>query len=161
LEHVEEEEMEEVEMREEIHKSATTSELPETSEAALDGLENYKEVAEREQEDAASEMGEDGAYEEQTAKRSFWPPSREQLFTLLPFVGFVLLGAILRFWGLGDKPLHHDESLHAYFGLQLMHNLESWSSCFNTGACYHYDPLTHGPFQFHIIAFFYKISQLL
>jgi hypothetical protein len=31
-------------------------------------------------------------------------PSREQLIQWAPFVGIVLLGAILRFWGLGDKP---------------------------------------------------------
>ena len=69
---------------------------------------------------------------------------------------------MLRFWGLGDKPLHHDESLHAYFSLQLMHNMENWISCFNpNNSCYHYDPLLHGPFQFHFIALVYKISQLL
>jgi predicted membrane-bound mannosyltransferase len=94
--------------------------------------------------------------------RPFFPPSREQLLSWLPFVGVVLLGAILRFWGLGDKPLHHDESLHAYFSLQLMHNMENWLACFSpNSACYHYDPLLHGPFQFHIIALVYKISQLL
>ncbi len=79
-----------------------------------------------------------------------------------PFWGVILLGAILRFWGLGDKPLHHDESLHAYFALQLMHNLENWSGCFSgTLSCYRYDPLLHGPFQFHAIALVYKVSQLL
>jgi len=92
------------------------------------------------------------------------PPTREQLLYVASFWGIVLLGAVLRFWGLGDKPLHHDESLHAYFSLQLMHNLENWSACFNPPpgyACYQYDPLLHGPFQFHIIALVYKISQLL
>lgn len=92
------------------------------------------------------------------------PPTREQLLYGISFWGIILLGAVLRFWGLGDKPLHHDESLHAYFSLQLMHNLENWSTCFNPPpgyACYQYDPLLHGPFQFHIIALVYKISQLL
>jgi len=89
-------------------------------------------------------------------------PTREQFWLWMPFLCVVLLGALLRFWGLGDKPLHHDESLHAYFSLQLMHNLENWQSCFNrTMGCYKYDPLLHGPFQFHAIAFMYKISQLL
>ncbi|GAC1472337.1 MAG: hypothetical protein PVS3B1_11580 [Ktedonobacteraceae bacterium] len=89
-------------------------------------------------------------------------PTREQLWQWVPFLGIVLLGAILRFWGLGDKPLHHDESLHAYFSLQLMHNLENWQSCFKrTISCYKYDPLLHGPFQFHAIALMYKISQWL
>ncbi len=94
--------------------------------------------------------------------RSFSPPSREQLLNWAPFWGVILLGAILRFWGLGDKPLHHDESLHAYFSLQLMHNMENWLGCFSpTASCYHYDPLLHGPFQFHFIALVYKISQWL
>ncbi len=33
------------------------------------------------------------------------------------WVAIVVLAAVLRFWGLGDKPLHHDESMHAYFSL--------------------------------------------
>jgi uncharacterized protein (TIGR03663 family) len=95
-------------------------------------------------------------------RRKFFPPDREQILKWAPFWGVILLGAILRFWGLGDKPLHHDESLHAYFALQLMHNLENWSGCFSgTLSCYRYDPLLHGPFQFHAIALVYKISQLL
>jgi uncharacterized protein (TIGR03663 family) len=99
---------------------------------------------------------------EQSSAKRFWPPSRHQLVTAIAFWGVILLGAVLRFWGLGDKPLHHDESLHAYFSMQLMHDLENWSSCFNgTRACYKYDPLLHGPFQFHAIALVYKISQLL
>ncbi|TMD39423.1 MAG: hypothetical protein E6J04_00235 [Chloroflexi bacterium] len=52
------------------------------------------------------------------------PPVRERLLDWAPFLSVFLLGAILRFWGLGDKPLHHDESLHAYFSLQLLHNME-------------------------------------
>ncbi|GCE11688.1 flippase activity-associated protein Agl23 [Tengunoibacter tsumagoiensis] len=99
----------------------------------------------------------------QQARRGWHWPAQEELWPLLAFWGVILLGAILRFWGLGDKPLHHDESLHAYFSLQLMHNLESWSACLNApvGTCYRYDPLLHGPFQFHAIAFVYKLSQLL
>ena len=90
------------------------------------------------------------------------PPVRERLLDWAPFLSVFLLGAILRFWGLGDKPLHHDESLHAYFSLQLLHNMENWLGCFSPGAsCYHYDPLLHGPFQFHFIALVYKISQLV
>ncbi len=99
---------------------------------------------------------------EHPRRKGFAPPTREQLLLWLPFWGVVLLGAILRFWGLGDKPLHHDESLHAYYALQLMHNMENWSTCFSpTTSCYQYNPLLHGPFQFHAIAFVYKISQLL
>ena len=49
------------------------------------------------------------------------------------------LATILRFWDLGAKPLHHDESMHAYFSLLFAENPSSYS----------YDPLLHGPFQFH------------
>ena len=95
-------------------------------------------------------------------KRRFTPPTHEQWLNWLPFIGVILLGAILRYWGLGDKPLHHDESLHAYFSLQLFHDMENWSSCFNPSVtCYRYDPLLHGPFQFHAIALTYWISQML
>ena len=71
----------------------------------------------------------------------------------------------MRFWGLGDKPLHHDESLHAYYSLQLLNNMAHWTWCINPPpqgySCYIYTPLLHGPFQFHFIALVYKISQLL
>jgi uncharacterized protein (TIGR03663 family) len=100
-------------------------------------------------------------------RRRFSPPTREQLMRWIPFWGVILLGAIIRFWALGDKPLHHDESLHAYYSLQLLHNMEHWLWCIGQGSpppgysCYAYTPLLHGPFQFHFIALVYKISQLL
>ena len=100
----------------------------------------------------------------QPQRRIFSLPTRGQLLEWLPFWGIILLAAILRFWGLGDKPLHHDESLHAYYSLQLMKNdLQNWFSCFNgtNAGCYRYDPLLHGPFQFHAIALMYQISQWL
>ena len=98
-------------------------------------------------------------------RRKIFPPTREQLLTWIPFWGVILLGAVLRFWGLGDKPLHHDESLHAYYSLQLLNNMAHWTWCVNPPpqgySCYIYTPLLHGPFQFHFIALVYKISQLL
>jgi len=92
-------------------------------------------------------------------------PTRSQVVAWLPFGAVMLLGAVLRFWDLGAKPLHHDESLHAYFALQqVLHNtFWQWSSC-ASGAnpnCYQYNPLMHGPFQFHAIALVYQISQWL
>lgn len=59
------------------------------------------------------------------------------------WIGIVFLAALLRYWGLGDKPLHHDESMHAFFSLQLAVDPSS----------YEYDPLLHGPFQFHAEGF--------
>jgi uncharacterized protein (TIGR03663 family) len=94
-------------------------------------------------------------------------PSRAQLVAWAPFWVVIALGAILRFWNLGAKPLHHDESLHAYYSLQLLHNLQNWGWCVGLNnppagySCYQYDPLLHGPFQFHAIALVYQISQWL
>ncbi len=55
------------------------------------------------------------------------------------WIGILALATLLRFWGLGDKPLHHDESMHAFYSLQFALD----------PASYWYDPLLHGPFQFH------------
>ena len=55
------------------------------------------------------------------------------------WIAILTLAAVLRFWGLGDKPLHHDESMHAFFSLDFARAPSS----------YWYDPLLHGPFQFH------------
>src|SRR6266516_8157134 len=115
--------------------------------------------------DSEPAMYEDEEVVEPPQRRRFSLPTREQLLTWIPFWGVILLGAILRFWGLGDKPLHHDESLHAYYSLQLLNNMAHWMWCINPPpqgySCYVYTPLLHGPFQFHFIALVYKISQLL
>jgi predicted membrane-bound mannosyltransferase len=59
----------------------------------------------------------------------------------------LLLAALLtRFWDLGSRALHHDESLHAYF---------SWLLA--TGQNYVHDPLMHGPFLFHLNALVYAL----
>lgn len=51
-----------------------------------------------------------------------------------------------RFWNLGEKALHHDESLHAYY---------SW--VYSVGDGYRHDPLMHGPFLFHFNALIYLL----
>ena len=100
-------------------------------------------------------------------ERPWWKPERGQLLAWSPYWAVILLGAILRFWNLGDKPLHHDESLHAYFSLGLLHNLQNYAWCFGLNnapagySCYKYDPLLHGPFQFHAIALVYQLSSWL
>jgi uncharacterized protein (TIGR03663 family) len=65
------------------------------------------------------------------------------------WIAVVALAAVVRFWGLGDKPLHHDESLHAYYSLMFA----------RLPASYVYNPLFHGPFQFHAEGF--VLSALL
>ncbi len=51
------------------------------------------------------------------------------------------VGAFLRLWALGAKPLHHDESIHAWYAYQLF-----------KGQGYLYDPAYHGPFRYHMTA---------
>lgn len=63
------------------------------------------------------------------------------------WLGVVLLATVLRFWDLGAKPLHHDESMHAFFSLTFARNPSS----------YQYDPLLHGPFQFHAEGFVFMV----
>jgi uncharacterized protein (TIGR03663 family) len=55
-------------------------------------------------------------------------------------------GGALRFWDLGARAFHHDESLHAQYAYYL----------FNGGG-YEHMPMMHGPFQFFGRAFFYVL----
>ena len=56
--------------------------------------------------------------------------------------GVLMVAVVLtRFWDLGTRALHHDESLHAVF---------SWYLYIGNG--YQHDPLMHGPFLFHFTA---------
>jgi len=56
----------------------------------------------------------------------------------------VLITIWTRFWHLGSRALHHDESLHAVYSWYLY-----------VGRGYIHDPLMHGPFLFHITALMY------
>ena len=61
--------------------------------------------------------------------------------------GVIFVAALLtRFWDLGSRALHHDESLHSYF---------SW--VYANGNGYIHDPLMHGPFLFHATALMYLL----
>ena len=62
-------------------------------------------------------------------------------------VYFVIFAAAiaLRFWGLGDRALHHDESIHA-----------QWSWSLLQGA-YHHSPIFHGPLYYHAEALVFLI----
>lgn len=62
---------------------------------------------------------------------------------VLMLVGIALA---LRLWELGARPLHHDESLDAW-----------WSWRFRNGQYTEYDPVYHGPLRFYITAGFYEI----
>lgn len=62
----------------------------------------------------------------------------------LLFLGLMVLGVLTRFWDLGSRALHHDESLHAVY---------SWYLYIGNG--YKHDPLMHGPWLFHATAFIF------
>ncbi len=64
--------------------------------------------------------------------------------TLL-FAVIVVLAIISRFYDLETRVMSHDETIHVY------HN--SWS--LYNGQGYRHDPLSHGPFQTHVVALSY------
>lgn len=155
----------EIETQDGAQSEQETQREPETQD--VEQSEAEEQPIEQDDDPASDVVMDEAASDEQelTLRRPFSWPSRAQILGWLPFLLVIGLGAALRFWNLGDKPLHHDESLHAYFSLMLLHfNIEQWGGCLNgtlSPYCYKYDPLLHGPFQFHAIAFVYLISQLL
>src|SRR5712692_6393694 len=86
--------------------------------------------------------------ERRSAPASFWsrplslamPIDRE----LAVYIALVTIGFVLRFWDLGTRMLHHDESLHAVY---------SWYLYIGKG--YVHDPMMHGPFLFEFNALVY------
>ena len=71
------------------------------------------------------------------AARAVSRPVPRVTVELAVYAALVLIALAMRLALLGDKPLHHDESLHATYTWYLF-----------TGHGYKYDPLMHGPFQF-------------
>ncbi len=67
---------------------------------------------------------------------SFSPRVQYAIYALL-----FLIGLGMRLVRLGDMAVHHDESLHGYFGYQI-----------SIGNDYKHSPLTHGMFLFELIA---------
>jgi len=63
---------------------------------------------------------------------------------MVPFLALAVFGFALRMFDLGQRALHHDESLHAVY---------SWYLYIGRG--YIHDPLMHGPYQFHVPALLY------
>ncbi|GIX45218.1 MAG: hypothetical protein KatS3mg130_1626 [Candidatus Sumerlaea sp.] len=56
-------------------------------------------------------------------------------------IGAALYAVVMRFWNLAAKPLHHDESLFAYYSYFLAR-----------GYGYQYQPILHGPILEHVTA---------
>ena len=66
---------------------------------------------------------------------------------VVAYASLVIIGAGIRFWDLGARALHHDESLHGFYAYDLFR-----------GNGYVHDPLLHGPFQFFGTAFTFFLS---
>lgn len=62
----------------------------------------------------------------------------------ITYVVFFVVALITRLWGLGDRVMSHDESLHTQF-----------SYSYYRGDGYQHTPLMHGPSLFHITALSY------
>jgi uncharacterized protein (TIGR03663 family) len=92
---------------------------------------------------AAAVAATPGAFGGSWLDREFFV-DREKFFYAL----VILFGAFLRLWMLGDKPLHHDESIHAWYSYKLFTD---------GGGAYKYDPAYHGPFLYHANALMYFI----
>jgi uncharacterized protein (TIGR03663 family) len=76
-------------------------------------------------------------------------PAGSGLLLTVEILLYVLIGiasAILHVWGLGERALHHDETLHAVY---------SWYVYQGRG--YMHDPLLHGPLLYHIGALMYTL----
>ncbi len=71
--------------------------------------------------------------------------SREVLF----FAAIIILAFFSRFIDLESRVMSHDENTHVYF---------SW--LLERGQGYTHDPLSHGPFQFHVVALSYFFSVI-
>ncbi len=83
------------------------------------------------------------------AEQPSWLDGRLDLTRVEPqvwiFLLLLVIAALLRFWDLGARAMHHDEAIHAWFSYR-----------FYTGQeLYRYDPMFHGPLLYHLTALFY------
>ena len=74
------------------------------------------------------------------------PGSGPAKWTLLLLAGLLLAALATRFYRLGERPFHHDESIHAFQSYTLARD-GNWR----------YDPAYHGPFLYYANALVYKL----
>jgi uncharacterized protein (TIGR03663 family) len=63
---------------------------------------------------------------------------------LIAWVTIILVAVVARFWDLGSRAQHHDESMHAFYSWELYR-----------GKGFIHNPLLHGPFLYYATAFVY------
>ena len=66
---------------------------------------------------------------------------------IILFVGIMAVVVLTRFWDLGSRAMHHDESIHAYF---TNYYLQTGDYTTTAGFGGGYDPTYHGPFLYTI-----------
>lgn len=63
---------------------------------------------------------------------------------IIAWIGIMIIAILIRFYDLGTKPMHHDESMHAFY---------AWKLYMGEGYTYH--PMLHGPVHYHAAALAY------
>lgn len=84
---------------------------------------------------------------------------KEAEFILKPWQKYLVIalfayGFFSRFWGLGDKAFHHDESIHCFYSYELATEGRLRGPQ-NDAVTFGYDPVYHGPFLYHFSALIY------
>jgi len=64
------------------------------------------------------------------------------------FIAVFAVAVITRLYILGERPYHHDESIHAFF---------SWKVTQDGVGAYEYDPVYHGPFLYYTTALMLRL----
>ena len=74
-----------------------------------------------------------------------WPAS-VAWWEAAAYAALIVSGLALRLWELGERAMHHDESLHALYSWNLF-----------SGKGYQHNPMMHGPFQFEANAALFHV----
>ncbi len=77
---------------------------------------------------------------------SFWARTYTLNWEMIAYVVLFIAAVFTRFYGLGDRVMSHDESLHTRFSYNLYADGD-----------FRHTPLMHGPILFHVTAFMYYI----
>lgn len=91
-----------------------------------------------------------GPLEAPRPERAATRPDRPTEGEVWGWIGLLVLALGLRLFSLGDRPLHHDESIHAHFCYTIL----------STGD-YKYDPVYHGPVQYAMVTSSFVLEKLL